>query len=149
VLHQRFLLTMTDQRFPKRLRLLSRIDFREVYNDHATAGDTLIRLLGRLNDTPDSRMGLSVSRKVGNAVCRNRWKRLLREAFRLSREKLPEGLDFIVIPRENATPELEPLKKSLVDLAWRAQKRLKRDAAAKRRDSVELKQREKEERASR
>src|ERR1700754_2835974 len=98
---------MADQRFPKRLRLLSRIDFRAVYNDHTTAGDTLIRVLGRLNDTLDSRIGLSVSRKVGNAVCRNRWKRLLREAFRLSREKLPEGLDFIVIPREGATPELE------------------------------------------
>src|SRR4051812_8725255 len=117
---------MTDQRFPKRLRLLSRMDFRAVYNDHTTAGDALIRLLGRLSDSPDSRLGLSVSRKVGNAVWRNRWKRLLREAFRLSREKLPEGLDFIMIPREGATPELEPLKKSLIDLAWRVQKRLKR-----------------------
>jgi ribonuclease P protein component len=140
---------MTDQRFPKRLRLLSRIDFRAVYNDHTTAGDAMIRLLGRLSDSPDSRLGLSVSRKVGNAVCRNRWKRLLREAFRLSREKLPEGLDFIVIPREGATPELESLKKSLIDLAWRAQKRLKREAATQRRDGVELKRRDQEKRDSR
>ena len=140
---------MTDQRFPKRLRLLSQIDFRAVYNDHTAGSDAMIRLLGRLNDTPDSRIGLSVSRKVGNAVCRNRWKRLLREAFRLSREKLPEGLDFIVIPRENATPELEPLKKSLVDLTWRVQKRLKRDAATKWRDGVEGKWREREKRESR
>ena len=52
---------MTDQRFPKRLRLLSRIDFRAVYNDHATVGDAMIRLLGRLSGSTDSRIGLSVS----------------------------------------------------------------------------------------
>ena len=123
---------MSDQRFKKDLRLRSRSDFRLVYERRCSLGNDLVRLLGRLNELPHPRIGLSVSRKVGNAVQRNRWKRLLREAFRLSREKLPSGLDFIVIPREAAKPELQPLMKSLVDLSWRLQKRLKRDASAAR-----------------
>jgi ribonuclease P protein component len=125
---------MLDQRFPKTLRLTSRSDFRLVYERRCSVGDELVRLLGRLNDRPHPRIGLSVSRQVGNAVRRNRWKRLLREAFRLSREKLPVGIDFIVVPRNAAKPELQPLKKSLVELSWRLQKRLKRDEAATRRE---------------
>jgi ribonuclease P protein component len=126
---------MPDQRFPKQLRLRSRSDFRLVYERRCGVGDDFVRLLGRLNDRPHPRIGLSVSRQVGNAVLRNRWKRLLREAFRMSREKLPEGLDFIVVPRNTAKPELQPLMKSLVDLSWRLQKRLKRDESAARRNA--------------
>ena len=44
-------------------------------------------------------MGLIVSRKVGNAVTRNRIKRLCRECFRLEVVKIPEAIDLIVIPR--------------------------------------------------
>jgi ribonuclease P protein component len=116
------------------MRLRSRTDFRRVYERRASVGDGLVRMLGRLSELDHPRIGLSVSRQIGNAVRRNRWKRLLREAFRLSREKLPDGLDFIVIPREGAKPELRPLMKSLVDLSWRLQKRLKRDESAARRE---------------
>ena len=49
-----------------------------------------------------ARLGLSVSRKVGGAVQRNRVKRLLREAFALESETLPEGLDVVVIARPDA-----------------------------------------------
>jgi ribonuclease P protein component len=94
----------------------------------------MLRLVGRLNERDFSRIGLSVSREVGGAVVRNRWKRLLREAFRLSRERLPTGLDFIAIPRPDAKPELNALAKSLVDLSWRLSKRLKREESAARRE---------------
>jgi ribonuclease P protein component len=124
---------MTDQKFPKQSRLRSRGDFRRVYDRRCWVGNDWLRLAGRLNELPHPRIGLSVSRQVGNAVLRNRWKRLLREAFRLSREKLPTGLDFIAVPRERDDPELAALQKSLVDLAWRLQKRLNREKSDERR----------------
>lgn len=48
------------------------------------------------------RLGVSVSRKVGGAVERNRVKRLLREAFWAQAEGLPEGHDFVVVARPDA-----------------------------------------------
>ena len=127
---------MADQSFSKSLRLRSRGDFRLVYERRCSVGDGLVRVLGRLSELEWPRMGLSVSKQVGNAVVRNRWKRLLREAFRTLREKLPGGLDFVVVPRSGATPELRQLTKAMVELTRRLQKRLKREAAAARRDSV-------------
>jgi ribonuclease P protein component len=46
-----------------------------------------------------ARLGLSVSRKVGGAVRRNRFKRLLREAFRAVQQDLPAGMDLVVVAR--------------------------------------------------
>ena len=77
----------------------------------------LSMVFGGPNDLPHPRWGLSVSRKVGGAVVRNRWKRLLREAFRLAREQLPVGVDLVVIPRPNAEPTLAGLLESLPRLA--------------------------------
>lgn len=48
------------------------------------------------------RIGLTVSRRVGNAVLRNRIKRRVREWFRMHREELPRGVDLVVIARRGA-----------------------------------------------
>jgi ribonuclease P protein component len=127
------MVTMAGQRFTKGMRLRSRTDFRRVYERKCWAGDGVMRIAGELSELSHPRIGLSVSRAIGNAVRRNRWKRLLREAFRLSRQRLPAGLDFIVVPRENVEPQLQPLIESLANLTWRLTKRLKREASQKQR----------------
>ena len=131
------MVAMTDRRFTKAMRLRSRGDFRRVYERKCWAGDSLMRMAGELSELPHARIGLSVGRVVGNAVVRNRWKRLLRESFRLSRERLPAGLDFIVVPRENIKPELQPLMEAMVNLSWRVSKRLKREASQARRNKLD------------
>ncbi|NIS61776.1 MAG: ribonuclease P protein component [Proteobacteria bacterium] len=58
-------------------------------------------LILRKNDKDSKRLGLVVGRKVGGAVARNRIKRLLREFFRLNKERMPESSDLIVLAKEN------------------------------------------------
>lgn len=68
------------------------------------------------------RLGVTVSRKVGVAVVRNRVKRLLREAFRLHQHELPSGLDLVAIARsEAATPpdSLAEVERELLEVRRR------------------------------
>jgi ribonuclease P protein component len=114
------------ERFPAEYRMRSRDDFRRVYERRCSATDGRLVVLGRKNGLPHARLGLSVSRKVGKATVRNRWKRLIREAFRKSRSELATGIDFVVIPRAGATPELAGLVQSLSRLTLQVEKRLRR-----------------------
>lgn len=56
----------------------------------------------RSNNLPQSRIGITASRHFGIAVERNRFKRIVREAFRLCRPKLAAGIDINIKPRQNA-----------------------------------------------
>jgi ribonuclease P protein component len=113
-------------RFLPRYHLRTSADFRRVFEARRSVADERIIVYVLDNQLDFPRLGLSVSRKVGNAVSRNRWKRLLREAFRLSVAKLPAGFDLVVVPRPNFKPELQPLMESLAALSQRAAKRIKR-----------------------
>src|SRR5262245_28156612 len=82
-------------------------DFRRVYDRRRSVSDSWLIVYACENGLPHLRLGLSVSRKVGQATHRNRLRRLYREAFRLTRHEMPTGLDLILIPRKPDEPTLE------------------------------------------
>jgi ribonuclease P protein component len=119
---------MAEFQFPKRLRLLKPPEFERVMAARASASDGLVRMYGAANELGHPRLGLMVSRKVGSATARNRWKRALREAFRLGQHELPD-CDIICIPQRDATPDVRALTESLRTLARRIDQRLRRGSA--------------------
>jgi ribonuclease P protein component len=75
-------------------------DFRRAFERKQSASDAVLVVYGAPNGLAYARLGISVGRKkVRRAVARNRIKRLLREAFRLSKGELPVGVDLVVVPR--------------------------------------------------
>ena len=117
-------------RFPAHLRLKSPAEFKAVYDRKKSASDDVLIVYAAENGRPHPRLGVSVSRKIGGAVVRNRYKRLFREAFRMTRPELPTGVDLVLIPRPHAgEPTLDRLKESLVKLAHQAAKKLTRPAS--------------------
>jgi ribonuclease P protein component len=113
---------MSDHRFPKRMRLLRASEFERVFEARNSASDAWIVLYGAASETGYPRIGLTVSRRVGDAVERNRWKRLLREAFRLSQTELPP-LDLVCVARGQSPPTLGQMRDSLIALSSRVQRR--------------------------
>ncbi len=110
--------------FSKQFRIRADADFQAVYNRRRSAADTTLIVYACENSLTHSRLGRSVSKKVGNAVTRNQWRRLIREGFRLSRPELPTGYDFVIIPRSKAIPTLQEVRKSLVRLARQATRKI-------------------------
>ena len=93
-------------------RLSRSADFDRVFRSgRSHAGREFVLYVFPRSEDAGQRLGLSVSRKVGGAVERNRVKRLLREAFALEGERLPAGTDAVVVARHeaNALAEREGL----------------------------------------
>ena len=107
-------------------RLRRQEDFDRVYAQNAFAADGVLVVRGAANGLGFTRLGLSVSRKVGSAVVRNRWKRLIRETFRLTQHTLPAGLDLVVRPKAGAQPDFAAVRRSLPSLAQRLARKLLR-----------------------
>jgi ribonuclease P protein component len=86
-------------------RILRSREFRQIARlGRRVASRDFVILVSR-GDRPDDRprLGITVSRKVGNAVVRNRVKRCVREWFRTSRDQLESGTDILVIARRSAS----------------------------------------------
>ena len=84
--------------YPPSHRLSGRVAFRAVFDHGKKASRGPLTLYARPNDLGHPRLGLTVPRRVGNAVRRNRVKRMLREAYRLSRHEWP-ALDLVFVVR--------------------------------------------------
>jgi ribonuclease P protein component len=101
------------------LRLGRSAEFERVLKHGKRGGDRRLRVWALPNDLEHSRFGLIVGRRHGSAVRRNRIKRILREAFRLSQAELPKGLDIACTPRVGVEMELQGTIRSLVEVTKR------------------------------
>ncbi len=92
--------------------------YASVYNEGRSWADSLVVMKALPNGLDLSRCGLSISRRVGKAVTRNKIRRRLREILRLS--QLEPGWDIILIARPLANTDCTSLKKSVADLLGQA-----------------------------
>lgn len=115
---------MTQLKLPKSKHIRRPAEFAYIYEARQRAGDDHLLVFAAVNELGYSRFGLSVSKKHGGAVQRNRLKRLLREAFRLVQHELPGGLDLILIPRIKSGATLAEFQESLLRLSKKLAQRL-------------------------
>lgn len=77
-------------------------DFQLVYRQGTSYANRYLVMYVRENHLEKNRIGISVSKKVGNSVVRHRLTRLIRESYRLNEQKFRSGLDLVVVARVNA-----------------------------------------------
>lgn len=114
--------------FSRRARVSRPVEFERVFaaRHAASSAGLVLHAAASRAEPPAARLGVSVSRRIGNAVVRNRWKRRLREAFRLMRDRLPPA-DYVVVVKTRVIPVgaagARQLEDALVTLAERVVRR--------------------------
>lgn len=77
-------------------------DFQQVYKKGKSYANKYLVMYVLENNSEENRLGISVSKKVGNSVVRHRITRLIRESYRLNKEEFNTGYDIVVIARTSA-----------------------------------------------
>lgn len=91
--------------------------FQSVYRNGKSYADRYLVMYVRENGTGGNRIGISVSRKVGNSVVRHRVTRLVRESYRLHEAVFNSGLDIVIVARKSAAGAgYEEIKNALLHL---------------------------------
>ncbi|MEX0792104.1 MAG: ribonuclease P protein component [Pirellulaceae bacterium] len=122
-----------DVSLPKRMLIRRKEEYDLIFRSRCSAGDGTLVVYAERNGLDHPRLGMVVSgKKVGNAVARNRWKRMIREAFRQIRPTLPPGIDLVVLPQTKKPPHLLQLQKGIHSLARRATRKLESRPAPRR-----------------
>lgn len=111
-------------RCPKTMHLCRSDDFARIYAGGQRAGDQYLLIFALANELNVNRLGLSISRKHGSAVVRNRKRRRIREAFRGLQHDLPKSYDLVVVPRMRDDSTLQDFRNSLRTLLRKLAKRL-------------------------
>lgn len=93
---------VSDGAFPKEARLRTRRDFLRVQNAGTRLVTSEFIVLVLTRPEPDTRLGITVTKKIGGAVVRVRLRRRIREIFRKARHKLPPRLDLVLIAKSHA-----------------------------------------------
>ena len=94
--------------------------FQRLYRTSGVANGYVV-LYARKNGTNTNRVGITVSKKLGHAVVRNRVRRRLREVYRLNEEKFSPGWDIVVVARTKAIhADFEKLTDAYLQLAEKA-----------------------------
>lgn len=94
--------------------------FRRLYSTQGAANSCLV-LYARRNHLPGNRVGITVSKKLGGAVVRNRTRRRLREVYRLNETRFASGWDIVVVARTRAvSAPFEKLTQAYLSLAQKA-----------------------------
>ena len=92
----------TQEGFPRNYRIVRGSQYRSIYDSGAKVHAERFVLFGARNSLNHHRLGITVSRRIGSAVVRNRIKRLFREIFRRSAADIPHSIDFVVNARRGA-----------------------------------------------
>ncbi|WP_173432052.1 ribonuclease P protein component [Sharpea azabuensis] len=93
-------------------------DFRKVYENGVSLADSFLVMYKLPNNSNENRLGISVSKKVGNSIVRHHLTRLIREAYRLHEEMFDTGLDIVIVARSRAkSSSYKTIEKSLLKLA--------------------------------
>jgi ribonuclease P protein component len=109
-----------ERRFRKRDRLRTRADFARVFAGKCSAANANLVVYVGENRLGRSRLGLSVSKRVGVAARRNYVRRRIREAFRTQKEDLPKGLDIVCVALAEAADPRCDIAQSLRSLVLKA-----------------------------
>lgn len=116
-------MTQRSNTLPKHERLRAP-QFNAIFARRQSVADERLTLFALHNKLAYSRVGVAAPRRLGPAAQRNRFKRLLREAWRLTKAELPVGLDVVLMPRSGEPWNLEDYRASLRQLAPRVLRKL-------------------------